>query len=260
MTLLGLLGIIFILIFIGLMVAFAVSDRSQSGMNLRRIPAFIKLRRVIGLAVEAGSRLHISVGRGGLIGVESASAFIGLSVLERLTRSASTSDNPPIATAGEGATGTIAQDNLRATYQRIGLGEQFDSTTGRVTGLTPFSYAVGTMPLVSDEKTGANVLMGHFGSEVALVTDAGERSDNLTVAGTDNLPAQAVLYASAHEPLIGEELYAGGAYLKAGIMHNASLRSQDILRWLLIAIILIGIVAKFLGLDLLITETIEGLL
>ena len=116
------------------------------------------------------------------------------------------------------------------------------------------------MPLVSDEKTGANVLMGHFSSEVALITDAGERSDNLTLAGTDNLPAQAVLYATAHEPLIGEELYAGGAYLNAGTMHDASLRTQDVLRWALIIVIILGILAKSLGVDIIVKEFFEGLL
>jgi len=259
-TLYGLLGLVFILVFFGLMIMFAASGRSRPGVKMRRISAFTKLRRVIGLAVEAGSRLHISIGRGGIIGAESASAFVGLSVLERLAGSSSTSDNPPIATAGEGAIGTLAQDTLRGTYKRIGLGEQFDPTTGRVAGLTPFSYAVGVMPLVSDEKTGANVLMGHFGSEVALITDAGERSGNLTLAGTDNLPAQAVLYTTAHEPLIGEELYAGGAYLNAGIMHDASLRTQDVLRWALIIVIILGTLAKFFGVDIMIKDMIGSLL
>lgn len=260
MTLSGLLGLVFILIFVGLMVVFAASGRSRPGLNLRQISAFIKLRRAVGLAVEAGSRLHISIGRGGIIGSESASALVGLSVLERLARSASTGDNPPIATAGEGAIGILAQDTLRSTYQQIGLSEQFDPTSGRVTGLTPFSYAAGTMTLVSDDKTGANVVMGHFGSEVALITDAGERSDNLTLAGTDNLPAQAVLYATAHEPLIGEELYAGGAYLNAGIMHDASLRTQDTLRWVLIIVIILGVLVKFLGLDIILQDMLGGLL
>ncbi len=260
MTLSGLLGFVFILIFFGLIVIFVASGRSRPELNLRRISAFTKLRRAIGLAVEAGSRLHISIGQGGVNGPESATAFIGLSILERMAGSTSTGDNPPIATAGEGTLGVLAQDTLRGTYQRIGLGEQFDATSGRVTGLTPFSYAAGTMSLASDDKTGANILAGHFGSEVALITDAGERSDNMTLAGTDSLPAQAVLYATAHEPLIGEELYAGGAYLNAGPTHDASLRAQDIIRWAIVAIIILGVIAKALDLDTILVDMLGGLL
>lgn len=260
MTLSGLLGFVFILIFFGLIMIFVVSGRSHLGLNLREISAFTKLRRAIGLAVEAGSRLHISIGQGGVIGPQSSAAFVGLSVLEKMAGSAATGDNPPIATTGEGTLGIMAQDTLRGTNQRIGLGEQFDATSGRVTGLTPFSYAVGTMPLVGDDKTGANILAGHFGSEVALITAAGERSDNMTLAGTDDLPAQAVLYATAHEPLIGEELYAGGAYLNAGPVHDASLRAQDIIRWVIVAVIILGLIVKALGLDIMITDLLGGIL
>jgi hypothetical protein len=259
-TLSGLSGFVFILIFFGLMILFATSGRRYPGVKLRQISAFTKLRRVIGLAVEAGSRLHISIGRGGILDTEGASAFVGLSVLERLANSASTSENPPIATAGEGVIGTLAQDTLRGNYQRIGLGERFDPTTGRVTGLSPLSYAVGTLPVAGDRKTGANVLMGHYSSEVALIADAGERSDNLTVAGTDNLSAQAVLFAAAHEPLVGEELYAAGAYMNAGSMHDASLRTQDLLRWAVIVVILLGLLLKLLGLDTMVEEMVGSLL
>ena len=91
------------------------------------------------------------------------------------------------------------------------------------------------------------ILAGHFGSEVALLTDAAERSQSLTIAGSDNLSAQAVLYAGAQEPLIGEELYAVGAYIRAGSVHAASVHAQDVLRWLLVLAILAGVVLKLAG-------------
>ena len=59
-------GIIFILLFAGLMVLFFFIGRGHTLRNLREIPAFIRLRRSVGLAVEAGTRVHVSLGRGGL--------------------------------------------------------------------------------------------------------------------------------------------------------------------------------------------------
>jgi hypothetical protein len=109
------------------------------------------------------------------------------------------------------------------------------------------AYAAGAMPAIHDEQVSANILAGHFGSEVALLTEAGERSRSLTVAGSDSIPAQAVLYATSDEPLLGEELYAGGAYLGAGPAHEASLRMQDILRWVLVVAIVIGAILKLFG-------------
>ena len=103
------------------------------------------------------------------------------------------------------------------------------------------------MPVIHDEGIGANMLIGSFGSEVALINEAGERAGSLTLAGTDDLSGQAVLFATAQEPLIGEETYAGGAYLGVSGLHDASLVAQDVFRWVIIALILISVVLKLAG-------------
>ena len=159
------------------------------------------------------------------------------------------SDNPPIATAGEGALAILAQDTLRGAYQEIGASDLFDPMAARLTGLTPFSYAAGTLPVIFDEHVSSNVLAGSFADEVALITSASERISGFSLAGTDNLSGQAILYATAQEPLIGEELFAGGAYMDAGATHTASLHAQDIMRYVIIALILGGAVLRFLGVN-----------
>ena len=176
---------------------------------------------------------------------QSAIGFVGLSILDRIGRSTSISDRPPIATSGEGTLGILSQDSQRVTAKYLGV--ESDPTRGRITGVTPFSYAAGTLSLIEEEEIGANLLIGSFGNEAALIADAAERKEGMTLGGTDNLTGQAVLFATAQEPLIGEESYAGGAYLGAGRMHTASLFVQDIIRWVLIVLILLGAVLKLFG-------------
>lgn len=241
----GLLGLIFVLVFLGLMITSAVLLRQREGLILREISAFTRLQRAIGLAVEAGSRLHISLGRGQLISTQSAIGYVGLSILDRIARSTSISDRPPVATSGEGTLGILSQDTQRGAAKTLGV--EFDPMRGRITGLSPYSYSAGTLSLIEEEDVGANMLIGSFGSEVGLITEAAERSESMTLGGTDNLSGQAVLFASAQEPLIGEETYAGGAYLGVGPMHIASLYAQDILRWVLIGLIVIGAILNLLG-------------
>ena len=260
MTIVGLVSLVIILIFFGLIVILAVAGREDSGIKLRQIPAFSKIRRAIELTVEAGSRLHISIGRGTITGPESAAAFVGLSMLEKITTSASTGDNPPAVTAGDPALTILAQDTLKSSYQEIGLIVQYWRTSSQLTGVSPFSFAAGAIPIARDKKSSTSILIGNFGIEVALLTDGCERSGNMTLGGTDDMSAQAVLYATANEPLIGEELFAGGAYLDAGPFHTASLRAQDVVRWLLVIVILIGILLNVLGLEHIITNLIGGIL
>ena len=240
-------ALVIVIVFAGLMIIFAAAGRQYPGRNLREIHAFTRLRRAVGLAVEAGTRLHISLGRGGIIGPESGPALAGFSILERITRAASISDRPPVATSGESVLSFLSQDTLRGTYRAMGVEHEYKPESAQLTGLTPLSYAAGAMPVIRDGQVSANVLAGHFGSEVALLIDAGERAGSITIAGTDSLPGQAVLFAAAHEPLIGEELFAGGAYLGAGALHLASLRTLDVFRWTLIIVILVGALARFVG-------------
>jgi hypothetical protein len=241
------LGFIFTLIGLGLILFFLLIEKVRAKSNIKNIQAFSHFRREVELAVEAGKRLHISLGRGTINELQGGSAFMGLTILDRCARAASNSDRPPMATSGDGLITILSQDTLQSTYRSLATEERYDPTNARFTGVTPFAYAAGAMPVIHDENVTANILSGHFGSEIALLTEAGERSHSLTVAGSDGLPAQAVLYATSDEPLIGEELYAAGAYLGAGEAHRASLFMQDILRWVLIVIIVLGAILKLLG-------------
>jgi len=244
---LGLLGMVFVLIFLGLIILFVVYERTNKSQMLRPIWAFDRLRRHIGLAVEAGKRVHISLGQGTISGLEGGSALIGLSIVERISRTASISDRPPVITSGDSTLMILSQNTTRQVFRSIGEEKQYDPGSGRLTGLTPMAYVVGTMPIIFDEQVATTIIAGHLGSEIALITDAAERTGCTTLAGSDSISAQAVLYATADEPLIGEELFATGAYLNSGPVHNASLRAQDIFRWLLVGALLVGSGLKLVG-------------
>jgi hypothetical protein len=244
------LDLLFILLCLGLILFFLFSDRNRPKINLRDIQAFRHIRREVDLAVEAGKRLHISLGRGNINDLQGGAAFIGLTILDRCARASSNSDRPPMTTSGDGVLNILSQDTLQSTYRSLATEQRYDPTNARLTGLTPMSFAAGAMPTIHDEHVSANFFAGHIGTEIALLTEAGERSRSLTVAGTDSLHAQAVLYATSDEPLLGEELYAAGAYLDAGPAHSASLRMQDILRWVVVAVIVIGAIFKLLGIVL----------
>lgn len=246
MNWIGLTGFGFVILSAILMASLAFLRRKSTPV-FREIPAFARLRKAIGLAVEEGSRLHISLGRGGLTTPQSAAELAGLEMLHRVAELTSASDRPPVATSGDGAVAILSQDALQASDQAV-LSSGHDVTAARLAGLTPFSYAAGTLLVMRDEEVSANILIGNFGIEVALLTDAAERENSSSLAASDNLPAQAILYASAQDALIGEELFAAGAYVKARPFHNASLIVQDSLRWLVVIAILVGAILKLAGL------------
>jgi hypothetical protein len=241
------LSLIFILLCLGLILFFFFSDRKRPKINLRDIQAFRHIRREVDLAVEAGKRLHISLGRGNIHDTQGGAALIGLTILDCSARAASNSDRPPMVTSGDGVLNILSQDTLQFTYQSLAAEQRYDPTNARLAGLTPMAFAAGCLPIIHDEHVSANIFAGHLGAEVALLTEAGERTSSLTVAGTDSIHAQAVLFATSDEPLLGEELYAAGAYLGSGVAHTASLRMQDIMRWVLLVAIILGAFLNLVG-------------
>jgi hypothetical protein len=220
--------------------------KRKSPAKLREISAFAQLSRMLGLSVEDGTRLHISLGSGSLLDMRGGSALAGLAMLRHIAERTSVSDEPPVASTGDPVVGLLSQETLQAGYHAAGVEELYAPTAGRVTGLSPFGYAAGAMNISQDENVSVNIMIGHFGPEAALIADAAERENVTVVGASDNLAGQAVLFANTQDALIGEELFSTGAYLGAGASHVASLTVQDMLRWAVIIILLVGAVAKIL--------------
>jgi hypothetical protein len=85
----------------------------------------------------------------------------------------------------------------------------------------------------------ANVLVGSFGPELALIAEATQRRGQSLLAASDQVTGQAIAYAMSDDILIGEELFSAGAYLGDEPRFRAALVAQDFLRWLLILLLIL---------------------
>lgn len=240
-------AVILILAAGGLILFYTLPRQARALPKPRPIPSINRLRRAVGLAVENGKRIHISLGKSSVINPTCPSALAGLNIAERLTSLSMVSDRPPVTSSGEGTLAILSQDAVRSVYRAGNAIERYEPERARLTGATPFSYIVGTIPVIHEEQITAHVFIGNFGPEVALLTEATEREKAFTLAASDSLPAQAVLYATVEDVLIGEELFAAPAYLNPRPAHLASLRAVDILRWVIILLTLVAIILQLVG-------------
>jgi hypothetical protein len=242
----GVLGLFVLIVFIGLMLGFLIFGKRWP-VSFRSLKGYEALNIELERAVEAGERVHLSLGTGGVIGSEFAPAMAGLTILARLASSTAMSDKPVIASTSDGAMSILAQDTLASSYRKAGAYASYAFTSGRMIGPTPFSYASAIPNLLDTEEISVHLMSGSFGSEGGLTADFGRREGAFVLAGTDDVQSQALLYATADYPLIGEEVFAGGAYLKMGPIHEASLRTQDVIRFVVIGLILLGTILKTIG-------------
>jgi hypothetical protein len=242
-------GLIVLVLFIGLLIFFLILGNRWPAV-FRPIRGYEALKAAIERAVEAGERVHLSLGTGSVIGADSAPAFAGLVLLKSVASTTSLSDKPVVVTSGDGAMAILAQDSLRSAYAEAGVEQRYQAISGRMLGPTPWSYVANLPILLPSENVSVHILAGSFGAEGAMAADFGERHGCFTLGGTDDAQTQALLYATAEYPLIGEEIFAAGAYLDVSPIYQASLKVQDTIRMVVVVGIILGGLLNLFGVGL----------
>jgi hypothetical protein len=82
-------------------------------------------------------------------------------------------------------------------------------------------------------------MVGKFGDEYLLMGDSTARRGIAHIGGASDPNTLPFVYATADEILLGEEIYAAGAYLQKRPALLASLAAQDTMRWL-VALVILG--------------------
>lgn len=264
------------------------APRSTSRLLLRSIPAYDSLKKLLSRAAETGQAVHVSVGTAGIGGSKTADTLAGLYTLEFLADRAANSDVPPLVTVADPTTLPAAMDQIRRAYERQGYPDEFRLDQARLlappvnsgaatptfnggyvtpafngSSMTPtFSgssvtpafngsavpYAAGVMDVLNHEKVTANVMVGAFGDEYLLMAETGAQRGMFQVGGTSDPNVLPFVYLTMSQPIMGEEIYAAGAYLLERAGHYTSLIAQDIFRIGMVLLVILVVIVRTLGL------------
>ena len=235
-------AVAFLLIFLGILFYFIARITAGDRPALRRISAFESVKGFTGRAVEAGRTLHLSLGVGSVANETTADSLAGLAVLDYLAEQGATTGVPPTVSMANPTVMLFAQNAVRAAHADDPEGAEEAYRNIRWIAPQPAAYAAGVMNLMNIDQTEANVMVGDFGDEYLLMGETAARQGSGHVGGTSNPSTLPFIYVSAEETLLGEEIYAAGAYLQQRPSHIASLITQDTMRWVVTLFILIGIV------------------
>jgi hypothetical protein len=240
------IGIVLLLLILPIL--FFLASRVRAGMagELRPLPGLKRLPDAVGHSAETGQPIHVSVGVAGVGGPATAETWAGLTLLSQLADKAAACDTPLIVTVADPTVVPLAQDIVRRAYIRHGNPEGYDPTQVRFIAPEPVAYAAGVMGLLEREQLTGSVMVGTFGTEYLLMGETGARRGVHQVVGTASPETLPLVYASADETLIGEEMFAGGAYLAGLPLQVASLLAEDWARWLVILLIVVAAVARIL--------------
>jgi hypothetical protein len=219
--------------------------RAEKTGDLRSVPGLEELPGLVGRSAETGQPIHVSVGVAGVGGLATAETWAGLTVLNELANEAAACDTPLIVTVADPTVLPLAQDLLWRAYQRNVNPEGYQSTQVHFVAPEPLAYAATVAGILQRESLTANVMVGAFGDEYLLMGEAGAQHQVHQIAGTSAPGTLPFVYATSDETLIGEEIFAGGAYTTKSPVQVASLLTEDWARWAVIAGIVVLTVLRF---------------
>lgn len=234
----------FLLLFVPTLLFFRARVRAGRRPSLRPLSAFARLRDLAGLAAECGQALHLSLGTGGVPGTAAAETLAALDLLDAVGQQAAAYGARPLVTTGDPTLLLAVQGVLRGDYEAQGLLAQYDHLSARLVAPDPAAYAAGVMDTVNHVPLAAHVMAGRFGDEYLLMAEAAVHQGLEQVGGAAQPGVLPFVQATAHHPILGEELFAAGAYLRGDPAHVGSLLAQDWMRVLLVVVIVAGIVVK----------------
>lgn len=215
--------------------------------EIRKFLSIKNLKKSIGLSIENGKGVHVSLGKSNLTNIHGAASFIGLETLNQIIDQSVLSDNPPVTTAGSGDVTLLAQTKHENTLLEKSASSTDIGSFAYLSGATNMSYIAGTIPVAGDKDLSTQVLVGNLGPEIGLIIDTCEKKNHFTLPATDNLEGQSVSYAFSENALIGEEIFSIPSQLSNKTIFKTSLLVQDLLRWLLIVVIIVAILLKLSG-------------
>ncbi len=144
----------------------------------------------------------------------------------------------------------IQYEIMREAYELAGKPEEFDPLDTII-----YMPAGATRPYVANEswrrKPAGGILTGFWYHYTIIHAEALQRAGAMTLGGTDTTHNIPFMVAANNYSMIGEEMYAMSAYLSKDPVLTSSLAGQDIGKYIIIALTILGMIAGAAGINVL---------
>jgi hypothetical protein len=222
----------------------AVSHAKRKGLFIRRIAGLDAIDEAIGRATEMGKPIYYVPGIGDMTMVSTiASTFILGEVAKKVAQYDTTIKVPhynPVVM-------TVSKEVVKQAFLEAGRPDSFREDINQFISSDQFSYAASVDGMISREKPAACFFMGYFMAESLLLAEVGATTGAIQIAGTDSESQLPFFFTACDYTLIGEELYAAGAYLSKDPMLQSALKAQDFGKLVVMVSVALGVILTAVG-------------
>jgi hypothetical protein len=241
----GVDALIFVIIFA---VSIALLERGRRGKEIRlnRPPALDALDDLVGRCTEMGRPLHWT---SGFVGLEYTGwgliTLASIGIANYVAKLSARLGAHFISTVCMPSTYAVVEEGVKEAYISEGKGD----VTPDVRYISPeqMAYAAGVMRTVATEKPAGNIAVGGIGEECLMLIEPPAEIGAVQVCGTVAYPSNAFMLAICEYNLIAEECYVAGAILSGDKTLMGAIGAQDITKFWVIALIVVGAILATLG-------------
>ena len=217
----------------------------QGKIRVRRIPGLDAIEEAVGRSVEMGRPVFDIVGMGSFTDLFATQTVAGLSILSYVATLCARLGARLYAPQADVGVMPVAQELVRTAYtsegklEELDIDEQLPYLSGE-----QFAWAGGVIGMVARMKPAANIMIGPFWAESMMFAESFDRVGAFQVGGTARMYQIPFFAALCDYTLIGEEIFAAGAYVSGDPMQIGSIASQG---WYKLVALILGIIGAFLA-------------
>jgi len=222
----------------GFMVLFMIRQaKSGKELYIRPIAGIDEIDNAIGRATEMGKPILFVPG---LSGITDVATLAGLSILGRVAKKAAEYDTKILVPVRDYIVLPIAQEVVKEAHYEAGRPDSHDKNSVFFITTAQFAFVAGVNGVMIREKTATNFYMGMFWAEALIMTETGNTTGAIQIAGTDAVTQIPFFITTCDYTLIGEELYAASAYLAREPLQLGTLKASDYTKFVILAFVVIG--------------------
>ena len=237
-----------IVLFLAAMLYFIAQAQSGQQLFVRRIPGIDAIEEAIGRATEMGRAvLYVP----GINDIDDIQTMASLNILESVAKMTARYETPIVVPTNYPVVMTLAQEMVKNGYVAAGRPDGYDPNSVRYVTTEQFAYVAALTGIMLRDKPAANIYLGSFYAESLLLAETGFETKAIQIAGTAQVAQLPFFVVACDYTLIGEELYAAGAYLSREPRLLGSLKASDLVKVVLIALIVVGSVLETMGVKVL---------
>ncbi|MBS7648614.1 MAG: DUF6754 domain-containing protein [Halobacteria archaeon] len=215
-------------------------------IELRPLPAINAMVEAIGRAAELGKPIHFNPGWYSLDSVEAPQTVAALSIFNYIMKHAVEADVRVITTLIRPDIIPLIDDIMRSAYAASGKLESYRSDDIRYISGEQFAYIGGVAKIFREESPAATIALGGFMAYSLLLMETAHSYGQFKIGGTASWHQIPFFAATADYVLIGEELYAAGAYTADDPYLKGSILGQDIEKIITILLLIVGMLLSAL--------------